>query len=118
MERVCVIGAGYVGLVTGVCLADRGQEVVCLDIDDEKIQKLSSGHVPFYEPGLEDLLLRSLRSGHVRFTTSYAEAIPDAQYVFIAVETPAGAEGQADLLALRSAAFEMAPLIRPDTVVI
>lgn len=118
MNRICVIGTGYVGLVTGVCLADRGHDVVCLDIDAEKIERLRTGVVPFHEPGLSELLAHVRETGRIHFSTDYGEAIPDAEFVFIAVNTPAGAEGQPDLMAVRAAARSLAAFMRPDTVII
>ncbi len=118
MARVCVIGAGYVGLVTGVCLADLGHAVVCLDIDAAKIESLRAGRVPFYEPGLPELLTRVTDTGRIGFTTDYAAAVPGAEFVFIAVNTPAGSEGQADLMAVRAAARDLARVITPGTVIV
>ena len=90
MSRITVIGSGYVGLVTGVCLADRGHEVVCLDIDATKTAGLRAGVVPFHEPGLAELLGRVQATGQIRFSTEYGEAIPAAEFIFIAVNTPSG----------------------------
>jgi UDPglucose 6-dehydrogenase len=118
MKRICVIGTGYVGLVTGVCLAEMGHEVTCIDIDAEKIAGLRRGVVPFYEPELADLLAGVQTAGRISFATDYAVAVRDAEFVFIAVNTPAGAEGQADLMAVRSAAQSLARELRPGTVVI
>jgi UDPglucose 6-dehydrogenase len=118
MSEICVIGVGYVGLVTGACLAELGHQVSCLDIDADKIAALRVGRVPFYEPGLAELVARMLAAGRLRFTTSYAEAVPAAEFVFIAVNTPAGAEGQADLMAVRSAVRALAPLLRPGAVIV
>lgn len=118
MNRICVIGTGYVGLVTGVCLADRGHDVICLDIDTDKIARLRTGVVPFHEPGLFELLRSVIETGRIRFSTDYSEAIPGAEFVFIAVNTPAGAEGQPDLMAVRAAARSLAAYMRPDTVII
>ena len=118
MSRVCVIGAGYVGLVTGVCLAERGHEVVCLDIDAEKIAALAAGRVPFHEPGLPELLHKVQAAGRIHFTTSYAEGVAAAEFVFIAVDTPAGAEGQADLEAVRAAVRDLAGPLAPHAVIV
>ncbi|MCK6445182.1 MAG: UDP-glucose/GDP-mannose dehydrogenase family protein [Planctomycetes bacterium] len=106
--RIAVIGTGYVGLVAGTCFAESGNNVVCLDIDQEKIRKLKEGVVPIYEPGLEELLKRNVRDGRLTFTTSYAEAIPNAQVAFIAVGTPPGEDGSADLQYVLAAAREVA----------
>ena len=109
--RIAVIGTGYVGLVAGVCLAESGNTVTCVDIDEEKIRRLKQGEIPIYEPGLEELLKRNVHDGRLRFTSSYAEAIPGVEVVFIAVGTPPGEDGGADLkhvlAAARSTAAEM-----------
>jgi len=118
MSQISVIGAGYVGLVTGACLAELGHHVCCLDIDADKIAALRAGRVPFYEPGLAELVAAMRADGRIRFTTSYAEAVPGAEFIFIAVNTPAGAEGQADLMAVRSAVRALAPLLRPGAVIV
>ena len=106
--RIAVIGTGYVGLVAGTCFAESGNNVVCLDIDEEKIRKLRAGVVPIYEPGLEELLKRNVHDGRLAFTTRYEEAIPKAQVVFIAVGTPPGENGSADLRYVLSAAKSVA----------
>src|SRR5579883_574046 len=118
MSRICVIGAGYVGLVTAACMAEAGHEVVSLDIDTAKLAQLQRGEVPFFEPGLQEVLNRVQGLGRIRYTSSYAEAIPKAEFIFIAVETPSGTEGEADLAAVRAAAKELAPLLGAGTVVI
>ncbi len=106
--RIAVIGTGYVGLVAGTCFAESGNDVVCLDIDQGKIARLERGEVPIYEPGLEELLKRNVHDGRLRFTTSWAQAIPNAQVVFIAVGTPPGEDGGADLRYVLSAARSIA----------
>src|ERR1043165_3611165 len=106
--RIAVIGTGYVGLVAGTCFAESGNTVVCLDIDEEKIRKLRGGNVTIYEPGLEELMKRSVHDGRLSFTTHYEEAIPKAQVVFIAVGTPPGDDGSADLKHVLSAAKSIA----------
>lgn len=112
MKNIAVIGVGYVGLVTGVCLADLGNRVVCVDIAEGKIEKLKQGEMPIYEPGLEDLVERNVNAGRLTFTTSYSEGLERAEFVFIAVGTPEGVDGEADLryvrMAARSIAEEMA----------
>ncbi|MBC7077638.1 MAG: UDP-glucose/GDP-mannose dehydrogenase family protein, partial [Synergistales bacterium] len=102
--RVCVIGTGYVGLVTGACLADTGNDVWCVDKDEEKINKLNQGVVPIYEPGLEDIVKRNLSGGRLRFTTDIAEGVSRGLFIFIAVGTPPNHDGSADL----SAVFDVA----------
>ena len=108
MKNITVVGVGYVGLVTGVCFADLGNRVVCLDINEKKIENLKNGVMPIYEPGLEELAGRNIRSGRLSFTTSYEEALKDAEFVFIAVGTPEGVDGQADLQYVRMAARSIA----------
>jgi len=102
--RIAVVGTGYVGLVAGTCFAESGNTVVCIDIDQKKVDALRRGEVPIYEPGLEELLRRNTKDGRLSFTTSYAEGIPRAEVVFIAVGTPPGEDGSADLKYVISAA--------------
>ncbi|MCC6406117.1 MAG: UDP-glucose/GDP-mannose dehydrogenase family protein [Planctomycetes bacterium] len=116
--RIAVIGTGYVGLVAGTCFAESGNNVVCLDIDEEKIRKLKAGIVPIYEPGLEELLKRNVADGRLTFTTNYAEAIPNAQVAFIAVGTPPGEDGSADLRYVLAAAREVAKNMNGYMVVV
>ncbi|HLJ80725.1 MAG TPA: 2-dehydropantoate 2-reductase N-terminal domain-containing protein, partial [Ktedonobacterales bacterium] len=105
MKTICVVGTGYVGLVTGTCLADLRNQVTCLDIVPEKIARLRQGELPIYEPGLEPLVQHNVEAGRLRFTTDYAEAVPNADFIFIAVNTPtiAGRAG-ADMQYVESAA--------------
>lgn len=102
--RVAVVGTGYVGLVTGACLASNGHELVCLDTDPAKVAALREGRVPIYEPGLEDLVAEQRTSGRLTFTRDYAEAIPRAEVIFICVGTPSQPSGQADMSAVQAAA--------------
>lgn len=95
--KIVVVGTGYVGLVTGTCFSEVGIEVVCVDVDATKIENLKKGILPIYEPGLEDLVLRNMEAGRLHFSTSLAESIKGAQVVFIAVGTPPGEDGKADL---------------------
>jgi UDPglucose 6-dehydrogenase len=95
--RVTILGTGYVGLVTGACLAEVGNDVVCVDVDANKIARLERGEIPIYEPGLDALVRTNRASGHLRFTTDAAAAIAHAQIIFIAVGTPPGEDGSADL---------------------
>lgn len=110
--RITVIGTGYVGLVTGTCFADSGNDVICLDIDAAKIEMLEAGRLPIYEPGLLELVQRNRREGRLRFTTNYAEAIPPAQLIFIAVGTPQSSNGEADLRYLFQAVEQVAASIK------
>jgi UDPglucose 6-dehydrogenase len=113
-----MIGTGYVGLVTGTCFAESGNEVVCVDIDEAKIAGLRRGEIPIYEPGLTELVLRNSQAGRLTFTTNYAEAIPSAQCVFIAVGTPQGDDGSANLSGIRAVAAALAPHLAEGTVVV
>ena len=97
MKNICVIGCGYVGLVTGTCFADLGNRVVILDIDEKKVATLEDGGIPIYEPGLEEMVGRNVAASRLSFTTSYKVGIQDAEFVFIAVGTPEGVDGEADL---------------------
>jgi UDPglucose 6-dehydrogenase len=102
--RIAVVGTGYVGLVAGTCFAESGNNVICIDIDEDKVRRLKDGIVPIYEPGLEELLRRNVHDGRLGFTTDYAEGIAGAKVVFIAVGTPPGEDGSADLRYVLSAA--------------
>ena len=95
--KIAVVGTGYVGLVTGTCFAETGNDVTCVDIDKSKVEKLSNGQITIYEPGLEKLFLRNLREERLRFTTSLEDGIRDAQIIFLALPTPPGEDGSADL---------------------
>ncbi|MCK4315039.1 MAG: UDP-glucose/GDP-mannose dehydrogenase family protein, partial [Anaerolineae bacterium] len=90
MKNIAVVGTGYVGLVTGTCLADLGNRVACVDINEQKIEGLKQGVMPIYEPGLEELVTRNVQAGRLSFTTSYVEGLKEAEFVFIAVGTPEG----------------------------
>jgi UDPglucose 6-dehydrogenase len=97
MAKLCVIGTGYVGLVTGTCFSDMGHQVVCLDIDRDRINGLNHGILPIYEPGLEQLVEQNVTAGRLSFTVSYAEALREADFAFIAVGTPSNDNGEADM---------------------
>ena len=106
--KVAVIGSGYVGLVTGVCLASIGHEVICVDNDPEKIKKLKSGVSPIYEPGLEDLMLSLVKKKKLFFSGSIKEATKRSTVIFIAVGTPSKKNGDADLTYVENVAWEIA----------
>src|SRR4028118_1803001 len=95
--KIAVVGTGYVGLVTGTCFAETGNEVICVDIDKSKVDRLTNGEITIYEPGLEKLFLRNLREERLHFTTNLEEGIKDALIIFLALPTPPGEDGSADL---------------------
>ena len=108
MKQICVVGVGYVGLVTAACFADLGNRVAALDVDDKRVENLKKGIMPIYEPGLEELVKRNTKAGRLSFTTSYADALKGAEFAFIAVGTPSGVDGNADLQYVDSAARSIA----------
>jgi UDPglucose 6-dehydrogenase len=120
--KIAMIGTGYVGLVTGTCLADSGNEVTCVDIDQAKIERLEHGEIPIYEPGLSELVVRNAASGRLKFTTKTAEAVRTAKLVFIAVGTPTSErpedKGAADLKYVWKAAESFAPYLANDAIVV
>src|ERR1700721_1982660 len=117
--RIVMVGAGYVGLVSGACLADFGHEVVCVEVDENKVVSLRQGRVPIYEPGLSELALANQAAGRLSFTTSLKEAGRGAQAIFIAVGTPSLAEvGSADMHFVHDAARAIGQIIEDFTVVV
>jgi len=118
MKNLAVIGTGYVGLVTGTCFADLGNRVWCVGRDEAKIKRLESGILPIYEPGLEELVKRNYHAGRLRFTTRYDESVGEADFIFIAVNTPSGAEGEADLRDFRVATESIAEAMQKRTIII
>lgn len=111
--KIAVIGTGYVGLVTGTCFAETGNEVICVDIDKSKVERLSKGEITIYEPGLEKLFLRNLKEERLRFTTSLTDAVKDALLILLALPTPPGEDGSADLSYILGVAGELGRLIKP-----
>jgi UDPglucose 6-dehydrogenase len=118
MSKLCVIGTGYVGLVTGTCFADLGNRVTCLDIDQDRILKLKQGVMPIYEPGLVELVEQNVRSGRLSFTTDYTEGLAEADFAFISVGTPSGDDGEADLQYVRNAAESIAHVLDHPIIVV
>src|SRR5438034_2978759 len=118
MKQICVIGVGYVGLVTAACFADLGNRVLALDVDEQRVENLKKGIMPIYEPGLEELVKRNTKSGRLTFTTSYAEALKGAEFAFIAVGTPSGGDGNADLKYVESAAKSIAQNMTASLIII
>jgi len=116
--NIAVVGTGYVGLVTGTCFAETGNNVTCVDIDKAKVKKMQSGIVPIFEPGLNLLFDRNTRQGRLRFTTDLAEAIQDAEIIFLALPTPPGEDGSADLSYVLGVARQLSVLIKDYKVVV
>lgn len=116
--KIAVVGTGYVGLVTGTCFAETGNSVTCIDIDQNKIDKLSSGKITIYEPGLEKLFLRNKKEGRLRFTTSLTESTNDADVIFLALPTPPGEDGSADLKYILEVAGQLGKIITSYKVII
>ncbi len=116
--KLTVVGSGYVGLVTGACFAEMGNDVTCVDVDRNKIESLRQGVIPIYEPGLEAIVASNSRAGRLRFTTSLAEAMRDSQAIFIAVGTPPGEDGSADLQYVLAVAREIGAHMAQYAVVV
>jgi len=118
MKQICVIGVGYVGIVTGACFADLGNRVIALDVNEQRVANLKKGIMPIYEPGLEELVMRNVRAGRLTFTTDYAEAVEGTEFAFIAVGTPSGVSGEADLQYVASAAKSIAEHMTAPLIII
>jgi len=118
MKQICVVGVGYVGLVTGACFADLGNRVIALDVNEERIENLKNGIMPIYEPGLEELVERNVKAGRLTFTTSYKEAVDGTEFAFIAVGTPSGVNGEADLQYVSAAARSIAESMNGPLIII
>ena len=116
--KIAVVGTGYVGLVTGTCFAETGNTVTCVDIDKEKIDKLNNGQVTIYEPGLEKIFLRNQREGRLFFTTNLAEGIKDARIIFLALPTPPGEDGSADLKYILGVAADLGKILDDYKVIV
>ncbi len=116
--QITVIGTGYVGLVTGTCLAETGNQVVCVDIDENKIMCLNNGETPIYEPGLETILKRNIQLGNLQFTTNLKEGISNTDVIFLALPTPPKEDGSADLSFLLNVTHELVNLIQSYTVIV
>ncbi len=116
--NIAVIGTGYVGLVTGTCFAETGNNVVCVDIDKEKVEKMSNGVVPIYEPHLDVIFERNLKAGRLSFTTNIADVVEDADIIFLALPTPPGEDGSADLSYVLGVAEELGKLITDYKVIV
>ena len=116
--NICVIGTGYVGLVTGTCLAETGNQVVCVDIDQQKVENMKKGIVPIYEPQLDVFFERNLKQGRLSFTTDLAEGVRNAEVLFLALPTPPGEDGSADLSYVLGVAGQLGPLLNSYKVII
>lgn len=116
--KIAVVGTGYVGLVTGTCFAETGNQVTCVDINQEKVQQMQAGKIPIYEPGLDDLFQRNTQEGRLHFTTSLKEGIEGAKVIFLALPTPPGADGSADLKYILKVANDLGPILSDYTVII
>ena len=112
--KIAVIGTGYVGLVTGTCFAETGNYVTCVDIDEIKVKKLSSGQITIYEPGLEKIFVRNKKEGRLHFTTSLEQGIKDAKIIFLALPTPTGGDGNADLKYVLGVGKDLGRLLKKD----
>ena len=118
MKNICVVGVGYVGIITAACFADLGNKVVALDIDENKIAELKKGKMPIYESGLKELVDRNVLANRIQFTSSYEEGLKDAEFVFIAVGTPSGVDGEADLQYVAASARSIADHIKDGMIII
>ena len=116
--KIAVVGTGYVGLVTGTCFAETGNHVTCIDIDEKKVAKLKNKQITIYEPGLEVLFERNIRQGRLEFTTNLADGIKGAQIIFLALPTPPGEDGSADLQYVLRVAEDLGPLLEDFTVIV
>ena len=115
---ISIIGSGYVGLVTGACLADVGHSVVCVDNDQRKVDSLQGGHIPIYEPGLEEVVHRNVSARRLRFTNSIEDGVQHSQVVFIAVPTPPQPDGSVDLTYIERVAREIAEVLKEYRVIV
>ncbi|MBI4301585.1 MAG: UDP-glucose/GDP-mannose dehydrogenase family protein [Chloroflexi bacterium] len=118
MRQICVTGAGHVGLVTATCFADLGNQVTCVDIDEAKVEGLKEGYLPLYEPGLEEMTRRNQQAGRLTFTAHHEEGVPQADFIFVAVDTPPGIEGEADMTSFRLAAQKIAQCLNKHAIII
>lgn len=118
MNKISVIGTGYVGLVTGTCLSEFGMDVICMDVDKSKIEKLESGVIPIFEPGIEELVKKNYESGRLKFTSDIEKAVLESQIIFVAVGTPPTEDGSADLTYVKSVAGEIAKYMEEYKVIV
>lgn len=116
--KLAVVGTGYVGLVTGTCFAETGNQVTCIDIDERKVEKLNNGIIPIFEPGLDVLFYRNVEEGRLKFTTSLTDGIKGAEIIFLALPTPPGEDGSADLKYILKVASDLGPILSQYVVVV
>jgi UDPglucose 6-dehydrogenase len=116
--NIAIVGTGYVGLVTGTCFAETGNNVICVDIDEKKVERMRNGEIPIYEPGLDVLFERNTNQGRLRFTTDLAEAVGPSQIIFLALPTPPGEDGSADLSYILGVADELSHIIKDYKVIV
>jgi UDPglucose 6-dehydrogenase len=116
--KIAVVGTGYVGLVTGTCFAETGNKVTCVDIDKAKVEKLSAGQITIYEPGLEKIFLRNIKEERLKFTSQLEEAVEDAEIIFLALPTPPGADGSADLKYVLGVADHLGKILKGYKVIV
>lgn len=118
MMKIAVVGTGYVGLVTGICFAETGNNVICVDIDEKKVERLKAGSIPIYEPGLDTLFDRNYSQGRLKFTTNLAEAVEQCEIIFLALPTPPGEDGSADLSYILGVANQLGSLIKDYKIIV
>ncbi|NVK66592.1 MAG: UDP-glucose/GDP-mannose dehydrogenase family protein [Flavobacteriales bacterium] len=118
MKKIAVVGTGYVGLVTGTCFADTGNQVTCVDIDEKKVESMRNGKVPIYEPHLDSVFQRNIEAGRISFTTDLKEAVDDAEIIFLALPTPPGEDGSADLSYILAVADQLGEMITDYKVIV
>jgi UDPglucose 6-dehydrogenase len=118
MKKIAVIGTGYVGLVTGTCFAETGNQVICVDIDEKKVNRMRNGEIPIYEPHLDVLFERNINANRLTFTTNLAEGIQDAEIIFLALPTPPGEDGSADLRYILGVAEELGKILTDYKVIV
>ena len=118
MTKIAVVGTGYVGLVTGTCFAETGNQVVCIDIDADKVEKMRNGIIPIYEPNLDTIFERNISAKRLSFTTSLEDGIKDAEIIFLALPTPPGEDGSADLSYILGVAEQLGKLITEYKVIV
>ncbi len=116
--KITIVGTGYVGLVTGACFSEMGNKVYCIDIDDDKVENLQKGIIPLYEPGLEDLVSKNSENGNLLFSKKLEEGLKNSSICFIAVGTPMGEDGSADMQYVLAAAKEIGEIVSHDLIVV